>query len=149
MTIPGDTIHGPAIPPRVNDLRQRPAPCKVPTPLRTLALCLGSLAVMSPWPLIGILLMHPTFDRSSEAFLLFGGITLFPLMLLALFGSPSEELLIALFMLVWLAAAVVPGLWLRRRLGSWWAAAVLLSVQTLFSAAQAVMGALLIIGKSV
>jgi len=81
--------------------------------------------------------------------MLFGGITLFPLMILAIFGPFPEEVFIALVLLVWLAAAAVPGLWLRRRLGSWMAVGILLSVQSAFSLAQAVMGALLILGKNV
>lgn len=121
----------------------------VGTPIRTLALCIGSIAVMLPWPLLGILLLQSSFDRASEAFLFFGGITLFPLMILALFGSTSEEVLVVLLMLVWLAAAVVPGLWLRGRLSSRTAIGDLLGVQSAFSLAQAVMGAMLIIGKSV
>ncbi len=116
---------------------------------RILALCLGSLAVMAPWPLLGIMLTRPYFDEASEAFMLFGGITMFPLMILALFGSVSEEVLIVLMMLVWLAAAVVPGFWLRRRLMSWRAIGVLLGTQSAFSLAQALMGALLILGKNV
>lgn len=119
------------------------------TPLRILALGLGSLAVMAPWPLLGIMLMRPYFDEGSEAFMLFGGVTLFPLMILALLGPVSEELLIALFMLVWLAIAVLPDLWLHRRLGSWLAIGTLLGLQSAFSLAQAVMGALLILGKNV
>jgi len=130
--------------------RGRPrAPSMIGTPLRTLALCLGSVAVMTPWPLLGIMLTQPYFDKGSEAFMLFGGITLFPLMILALFGSVSEEVLIVLFMLVWLAAAVLPDLWLRRRLRSWLAIGVLLGGQSAFSLAQAAMGALLILGKNV
>ena len=104
---------------------------------------------MTPWPLLGILLMQSLFDKASEAFFFFGGITMFPLMILALFGSPSEEVLISLFMLVWVAAAVVPDVWLRRRLRSWTAVGVLLAVQSAFSLAQAAMGALLIVGKSI
>jgi len=110
---------------------------------------LGSLAVTVPWPLLGIVLTQTYFDKGSEAFMPFGGITLFPLMILALFGSPSEEVLITLIMLVWLAAAVVPVLWFGRRLRSWMAIGVLLGVQSAFSLAQAVMGALLIVGKNV
>jgi hypothetical protein len=117
--------------------------------VRTLALCIGSIAAMTPWPLLGIMLTQPYFDKGSEAFMLFGGITLFPLMILALFGSVSEETLIVLFMLVWLAAAVAPDLWLRRRLTSWGAVGILLGIQSAFSLAQAVMGALLVVGKNV
>ncbi|MBX9737630.1 MAG: hypothetical protein K2X32_11965 [Phycisphaerales bacterium] len=125
------------------------APSKIGTPLRTLALCVGSVAVMLPWPLLGILLLQSLFDRPSEAFFFFGGITLFPLMILVLFGFHSEEVLFSLCMLVWLATAVLPVLWFRGRLRSWTAIGVLLGVQSAFSLAQAVMGALLIVGKSV
>ena len=100
--------------PEFIDLSRRLPASKIATPLRTLALCIGSIAVMTPWPLLGILLMQSLFDKASEAFFFFGGITMFPLMILALFGSPSEEVLISLFMLVWVAAAVVPDSWLRQ-----------------------------------
>ena len=122
---------------------------KVGTPLRTAALCVGSVAVMLPWPLLGIVLTRSQFDTSSEGFMLFGGITLFPLMILALFGSVSEAVLIVLLMLVWVTAAVAPGVWLRRRLVSWWAVVVLLCLQVGFSFSQAVMGAMLVLGKNV
>jgi hypothetical protein len=104
---------------------------------------------MTPWPLLGILLTRASFDEASEAFMLFGGITMFPLMVIALFGSISEELLISLLMLVWMTAAVVPGLWLGRRPRSWRAVIGLLGAQMMFSIAQAVMGALLVLGKNV
>ena len=126
-----------------------PAPSLVATPGRSVALHLVSLAVMAPWPLLGILLTQSSFDRDSEAFMLFGGITLFPLMLLALFGSPSEELFIAVLMLVWIAVALLPGVLFRRRLRSRAAIGVLLGAQSVFALLQAAMGALLIVGKSV
>lgn len=104
---------------------------------------------MVPWPLLGIVLTQPYFDKGSEAFMPFGGITLFPLMILALFGPVPEEALISIIMLVWLAAALVPDLWLRRRLTSWRAIGGLLAAQSAFSLAQAAMGALLVLGKNV
>lgn len=119
------------------------------TPLRFLALCLASLAVMAPWPLLGILMMQPHFEKDTEAFMLFGGITLFPLMILAIFGPVSEQVLIVLFMLAWVAGGVLPNLWLRRRLRSWSAIGVLLAVESAYSLAQALMGVLLIVGKNV
>lgn len=149
MTTPSHVSAEPVKPPEPNQRSRRPAPLKVGTPLRTLTLYIGSLAVMVPWPLLGILLTRSSFDEASEAFMLFGGITLFPLMILALFGSVSEGVLIALIMLVWLAAATVPVLWLRRRLRSWMAVGIVLSIQSAFSLAQALMGVLLIVGKSV
>jgi hypothetical protein len=126
-----------------------PAPSLVATPGRRVALHLVSLAVMAPWPLLGILLTHTHFDRDSEAFMLFGGITMFPLMILALFGTVSETVLIVVLLLVWLAAALLPGVWLRRRLRSRRAIVGLLGFQSAFSLAQTAMGALLILGKNV
>ncbi|MBL9001859.1 MAG: hypothetical protein JNK25_12055 [Phycisphaerae bacterium] len=104
---------------------------------------------MVPWPLLGNLLIHPYFDKDTEAFLLFGGITMFPIMILALFGSVSEEVIIVLIMLIWLAGGVLPNIWLRHRLGSWMAIGVLLGIQSAYSLAQALMGVLLISGKGV
>jgi general stress protein CsbA len=118
------------------------------TAVRTLSLCAASIAVMVPWPLLGIVLMHSSFDKQSEAFLFFGGVTMFPLMLLSLFGSVPESTYIAVFMLVWLAVAVVPIVLIRRRFTVGWIVGVL-CVQMGFSLAQAAMGAMLIIGKSV
>lgn len=137
------------MPPDLPNHGSRTEPSMTGTPLPILTLCLGSLVVMAPWPLLGILLTRSTFDEASEAFLLFGGVTLFPLMILALFGPVPEEVLVSLLMLVWLAAAVVPGIWFRRRLRSWMAVGVLLSIQSAFSLAQATMGALLVLGKNV
>ena len=116
---------------------------------RILALCVGPLAVMAFWPLLGYLVLHSSFEHPSDVFFFFGGITLFPLMVLALFGSVPEQVLITIFMLVWLAAAVVPVLWYRRSLTSWKAIGILLSAQSGFSLAQSVMGALLMLGRSI
>lgn len=149
MSEPSNAHAEPVRPADCEDRSRQREASKVGTPLRSLALCLGSLAVMTPWPLLGILVMRSSFDQASEEFFFFGGITMFPLMILALFGSVSEDVLIVLMMLVWLAAAVVPDLWLRRRLASWMAIGILLGVQSAFSLAQAVMGALLILGKNV
>ncbi|MGE3108556.1 MAG: hypothetical protein AB7G11_15650 [Phycisphaerales bacterium] len=135
--------------PGVVEPSRRRAPLKIGTPLRMLMLCLASHAVMVPWPLLGILALQSEFNRASESFGFFGGITLFLLMILALLGPVPEEVLISMLMLVWLAAAVVPDLWLRRRLRSRMAIGVLLGIQSAFSLAQALMGALLVIGKSV
>lgn len=132
-----------------NDPRPGPVPSKVASAGRVALLCVVSLIVMLPWPLLGILLMRSLFDRATEGFLFFGGITMFPLVILAIFGPVPEEVNIALLMLVWLATAAVPAIWLRRRLRSWWAVGGLLGAQAMLSLAQASMGALLIIGKSI
>ena len=137
-----------ASPPHMLPLPSPRRPSMVASPLRIAALCLTSIAAMVPWPLLGALLLRSQFDRDSEAFLFFGGITLFPLMILALF-SVAEWVLVVLIMLVWSAAALLPVVLLRRRLTTWTRIGILLGAQSAFSMAQAVMGALLVFGKSV
>lgn len=122
---------------------------KVRALARAATRCLASLAVMMPWPLLGILLTRSFFDEPSEASMLFGGITMFPLMVLALFGSVSKEMLVALVILVWVATALIPSLLHRRMLGSVMSFGVLLAMQSAISLAQAAMGALLVIGKNI
>lgn len=119
---------------------------KVGTPLRVMLLCVGSLAAMAPWPLLGIAVSREQFDTSSEGFALFGGITLLPLLLLTLAKVPMG-VIYAIIMLVWLAAAVLPDVFLRPRLTTWWAVAGVLGAQSLFSLAQAAVAAMLILGK--
>jgi len=117
--------------------------------LQTLKVALASLAVMAPWPLFGVLLLHSQFDRNSEALFFFGGITLFPLMILALFGDVSEAVLLTIMMIVWLAVAFLPSFMWRKQLESPGRLVALLAVQSLFAFLQSAMGAMLIIGKSV
>ena len=117
--------------------------------LSILARCAGSLAVMSPWPALGVLLLRSQLEQPSEGFFFVGGITLLPLMILAIFGSAPEEVLIGICLLVWLSVAVLPWILFRRHLGSRWAVVGMLALQSLFALAQALMGALLVIGKSV
>lgn len=121
---------------------------RITTPWHRVVLGLASLAVMLPWPLLGILLVRSQFDDPSEAAMLFGGVTLFPLIVLAFFGF-ADAVYAVLMMLVWVAAVVVPGVWFRRRLVSWRAVAGLLGGQSAFSFGQAAMGVMLIVGKSV
>lgn len=97
---------------------------------------------------LAILATHSYFDNGDEASLLFGGITGIPLAILTLVGLPPA-VLPWLLVLVWVAAAVVPGIWLARRLSSRRAVFILLGVQAAFSYAQAAMGVLMIFGKAV
>ena len=119
-----------------------------PTVRGVLGLCLASFAVMLPWPLLAILATHSYFDNRNEAILLFGGITGIPLAILTLVGL-SETAMLSLIVLAWIAAAIVPDIWLARRLASRRAIFTLLGVQAAFSLAQAAMGALMIFGKAV
>ena len=109
----------------------------------------ASLLVMTPWPLLGLLGLHAHFDRATEWFVLLGGVTMFPLPLVALFASPSEEVTALVVTLVWIAAWLLPVVVFRNRLVSWRRVGGLLGAQSLFALPQAVMGALLVLGKDV
>lgn len=137
----------PAPQPDVHSRRHQPS--IVNTPLRTLALCFASFVVMAPWPILGILLMRSLFDEPAEAFGLFGGMTLFPLMILVLFGPVEDHVFYTLIMFVWFAAPVLSTLWFRRKLRTHLAIGGFIAAHAAFSFCQAAMGALLIIGKSV
>ncbi len=148
-TEPDNSPAAPPIHPGRVELARPRGPTKIGTPLRFLALCLASLVVMAPWPLLGIVLMRSQFEKDTEAFMMFGGFTMFPAIILVIFGPIPEQVLIALLMLVWAAGAMLPNVWFRRRLGSWRRVGVLLGVQSAYSFAQALMGVMLIAGKSV
>jgi hypothetical protein len=115
----------------------------------------GSLVVMLPWPILGIgtCLGLSLLERSSEAVFMFGGATLILLLPLVLFVSSlfenSEWIFIALIGVVWLLALSLP-LWLGRRVAqTGFNLMAVLACQSLFSAIQAGLGFLMIIGKHV
>jgi hypothetical protein len=119
-----------------------------PTVGRALALCAASFGVMAPWPLLAILATQSLFESWNEAALLFGGLTGIPLLIFALVGI-SESVFVSLILIVWFAALLVPHFWFARRVPSRNAVGVLLGLQTGFSFAQAALGALMVVGKSV
>lgn len=148
-------MNGDATPPTeprepigVDGRLSRTFPPTAPSFRGVMSLCLASFVVMLPWPLLAILATHSYFDNGDEASLLFGGITGIPVAILTLVGLPPA-VLPWLLVLVWVAAAVVPGIWLARRLSSRRAVFILLGVQAAFSFAQAAMGVLMIFGKAV
>ena len=110
---------------------------------------LASLAVMIPWPLIGIALTHSLFDQASETALLFGGVTGLILAPLTSLFEFSETAFLAGVLAVWCSALILPPLIVLRLRSSRTVIAVLLSCQSAFSLAQAALGALMIVGKSV
>ncbi|MBL8892845.1 MAG: hypothetical protein JNL67_22905 [Planctomycetaceae bacterium] len=109
-----------------------------------------SWLVMLPWPLMGIAVswMLSLFESSGEAIFLFGGVTMILLLPLALFVD-SVWLFGALAMLVWLSVLYLPLLGGQRlaRLGI--NQPIALVCQSLFSATQAGLGFLIILGKQV
>lgn len=88
------------------------------------------------------------FDNWNDLALLLRGLTGIPLVVLALVGLP-EPIFLSLLILAWVAAAIVPHLWLARRLSSRSAVLILLAAQAAFSLAQAAIGAMMIFGKAV
>ncbi len=116
---------------------------------RWLLLNLASFAVMLPWPALGILLLRSSFEQPLDASLFVGGVTLFPLLIVALCGIDSEEATPWITGAVWLLAAFLPNLLLRKHLNARAAVIGVLVAQSVFSFAQALMGALLLVGRSV
>lgn len=111
---------------------------------------LRSFLVMLPWPMlgIGVCLGLSIFEEASEAVLMFGGLTLIFSLPLGLVVS-SEWIFGALIGLVWLLALVLP-LWFdEKAMHDKFNVVAILAGQSLFSAIQAGLGFLMILGKSV
>jgi len=116
---------------------------------RPAIILLASLAVMVPWPLVGIALTRGLFDQPDEAVWLFGGVTGMALAPLALVVELTNTVFWVVILGVWCIALVVPAVIVLRIRSSRTAVAVLLSSQAAFSLVQAAMGALMILGKDV
>ena len=134
--------------PSVDQAVTRDARAQRPTVGSALALCAASFGVMAPWPLLAILATQSFFETWNEAVLLFGGVTGIPLLIFALV-SLSETAFVSMILIVWFAAMLVPHFWFARRVHTRNAVGVLLGLQTGFSFAQAALGALMVVGKSV
>ena len=109
---------------------------------------LGSLLVMLPWPMLGIAACASLslLEKSSEAVFMFGSITMIILMPLA-FVVTSEWIYGILIGMVWLLVLFLP-LWLgKRSLHHRFHVQAVLVCQSLFSAMQAGLGFLMILGK--
>lgn len=119
----------------------------VPFPARYI---LVSLVVMLPWPLFGILacLGLSLFDKPSEAVLMFGGVTLFFLLPLALITN--EQWVYAVIIgTLWLVVLLAP-LWFSRKIAHpRFNMAMIFVLQSLISAIQAGLGFLMILGKGI
>ena len=103
---------------------------------------------MLPWPFVGIALVHTHFNNWNESLLMFGGLVAIPAVLLSLLGAP-EWVFLAVILLVWIGVWVVPTMFFRRRLSSRGGALMILGIQAAFSLSQALVGMLMIWGKSV
>ena len=109
-----------------------------------------ALIAMLPWPAIatGICLIGSLFEEANECVLLFGGVTLIFLIPLGLFGTP-EWVYPTLIVIVWLVALVVPPQIVLTKGWSKTILYVVFALQALFSAAQAGLGLLMVLGKYV
>ena len=118
---------------------------KATFPLRAL---LGSLLVMLPWPILGITacIALSLLEKSAEAIFMLGGITMLFLIPLA-FVDAAEWIYGVLIAVVWLIVLLLPLGFRTRRLHSRFHVAVVWGCQLFFSAIQAGVGFLMILGK--
>jgi hypothetical protein len=109
---------------------------------------LGSLLVMVPWPMLGIAacLGLSLFEKSSEAIFMFGSVTMIFLFPLA-FVVSSEWIYGTLIGIVWLLVLFLPLCFGKKSLHPRLHVELVLVCQSLFSAIQAGLGFLVILGK--
>lgn len=111
---------------------------------------LGSLLVMLPWPMIGIAvcLGLGLFEELGEAVFMFGSVTMIFLLPLALV-TDSMWVFGALSVLVWVSVLFLTSFFRRRSLHPRFHLQIVLACQSLFSALQAGIGFLVVLGKQV
>ena len=101
-----------------------------------------------PWPIAGTAAVYTQFDEWSEAIFMLGGVTAIPAMIVSLFGAP-DSVYAAVLVVVWITAWILPPfIWVRRQHGLGVSLAILGS-QSTFSLLQAMVGVLMVSGKSV
>jgi hypothetical protein len=108
----------------------------------------GSLAVMLPWPMLGIAacLGLSLFEKSSEAIFMFGSVTMLFLLPLA-FVEIAEWVFGVLVGIVWLLVLLLPLCFNKKSLHFKYHVELVFAGQSLFSAVQAGMGFLVVLGK--
>ena len=107
---------------------------------------------MLPWPVIAVGLgrLSGQFEQWFEVAIMFGSITIFFLLPFALFGVEIPEIVICgILLAVWCGFLLFPLLASYRWRTSRQVLIVLYILQSAFSAAQAALGLLMLIGKSV
>ena len=109
-----------------------------------------SLAVMLPWPILGIwaCLSLSLFEKSTEAIFMFGSVTMFFLCPLG-FVVDSELVWGVLVGVVWLFALLLPLCFRRKSIHPRFQVPIVLIGQSLFSAIQAGLGFLVVLGKQI
>jgi hypothetical protein len=108
----------------------------------------ASLLVMLPWPMFGITacLGLSLFERAHEAVFMFGSVTMLFLMPLA-FVVSSEWVYGVIVAIVWLFALLLPICFRTKSLHPRFHVEFVLICQSLFSAIQAGLGFLVVLGK--
>jgi hypothetical protein len=111
---------------------------------------LGSILVMLPWPMIGIAacLSLSLFEDLGEAIFMFGSVTMILLLPLA-FVTDSMWIFGAMSGLVWLSVLLAPSYFGRNSNHPRFHIHAVLVCQSLFSAIQAGLGFLVVLGKQV
>jgi hypothetical protein len=113
---------------------------------------------MGIWPALFGILSHQlgVFERPDEYALLFGGITIFPLLPFVLLFSDQgfQVFMVVSVLVVWCLVLIVPALLLgrfrRTRPGrEWMPMLILLGLQSAFAFAQAALGAFMLWTKNV
>ena len=104
---------------------------------------------MIQWPLLGIALMYPMFDRWSEGMLFFGSLSLLFLLPIYAFITPSELVIGVILIAIWLLAWVCASVWVTRGSSTKKWQIVCLSALSFASFIQAALGSLMILGKTV
>lgn len=109
---------------------------------------LGSLLVMLPWPLLGIAACEglSLLEAPGEAVLMFGGVTMFLLLPLGLLVN-SEWIFSMFIGLVWIVALFWSVCFRRKSFDTGLQVQRILVCQSVFSAIQAGLGFLLVLGK--
>ena len=101
------------------------------------------------WPLLGVAASSSMFDKSSEALLLFGGLSLLLLLPIYAFFPLSETMFGVVIIAIWLLLWVAPSIWVTNRSATRQSQIVALALLSAISLMQSVLGFLMILGKSV
>jgi len=116
-----------------------------------LAVYVLSFAAMVPWPVLGTLGLRAidAFDKWWELTILFGGFTMLGLLPVAIFVDLPEAVYAGVYVLVWLIALLAVPPLVRTRWKTRRAMFVTIICLGVFSLGQALLGAMMIVGRSV
>lgn len=108
-----------------------------------------AFAAMILWPMIGIAFSFSMFDKTSEAVLLFGGLSGLLLLPIYVIFPLSETVFGMAIVVIWLLIWILASVWLTSGTPSRRTQIIGLATLSGISLMQAALGFLMIIGKSV